>query len=393
MGTNKFYIRQYEETKFPLTGNVFTWCEGRMFGRWVDSVNGNVRNNGHNENDLINNPAYIIESLLRDENFVERDLRITDIISSTVFEVSGLNSDEDDYYNNAIFYNITTDALTYITDYDGSTKQITVNDADILADNNNNVIVLNIQGDNKVDITSFDSVGNTTNGTRKDWIFGRVFTEKQNIRNILAELCFESHCELVESTNPDTGLNIYKLVAIDPGSGDTWTTPSYTNGIENIKTTLTNLENVFTEFRLRYNYDYGKRDYTKEIFVNKNGFPSGSTILSATEQNLCADAETNYKLSRLFEYSSRNIYDDATAERFLQKKIEWMTKQRLVVNYITPIIGSVDWIKYEIGDQVKINFSKAIPTGLNNSSYFMITGKTINPTRAGGSIEWELIEL
>ena len=112
-----------------------------------------------------------------------------------------------------------------------------------------------------------------------------------------------------------------------------------------------------------------------------------------TEKNLCKYAEQSYGVSRLFEYSSMNIYDDATAESFLQKKIAWFTKQRLIVNYITPIVGNFDWIKYEIGDQVKLNFSKGIPTGLNNSAMFMITSKKITPLIGGGYISWELIEL
>jgi len=65
----------------------------------------------------------------------------------------------------------------------------------------------------------------------------------------------------------------------------------------------------------------------------------------------------------------------------------------LMVRVITPITGNFDWIKYERGDQVKLNFSKGIPTGLNNSAMFMITNKTITPTISGGLITWELIEL
>lgn len=377
----------------PDQSSFYSAIKGRMFDRWVDVVGGNVRNNGYDLNDLIDCPPYIIESLLRDENFVERDLQITTVTNTTNIIVSGLDSSVDDHYNFAYYYNITRDWFSGVSDYVGSSKTLVLDDADTGATAGDNILVINIQGDLKIDITSFDAVGNTTDGTRKDWIFAQSFIEKRNIRDILGELCFESHCELLESVNPDTGVNQFKLIALDSGSGDTWTNPAYVDGLEQSKIQFTPLENVYTQFRLRYFYDYGKGDYIKEIYVDKNGFPTAATVLSATEQGLCADAETNYKVSKLFEYSSRNIYDDATAEYFLQKKIEWFTKQRMIVNYVTPIVGNSDYIKYEIGDQVKLNFTKSIPTGINNSTYFMITSKRITPLIGGGYITWELLEL
>lgn len=378
-----------------IMSNSFTYVKGRMFDSWVDQVGGNARNNGFDEGDLIECPAYIIESLLRDENFVERDLSITTVTDYDELIISGLASSDDDYYNNAIYYNVTTNATKLIIDYIGATKTIILENGDddsVLA--NDNVVILNIQGDLKVEYSTFDAVGNTTNGTRKDWIFAKAFIDKQNIIDMLDELCFECHCEYVESSEPVSGLNKFKLIDLDSSYADTWTNPAYgRDGLEQISVKLSSLDNVLTKFRLRYFYDYGKSDYLKEIYVDKNSYPASATILSATEQTLCANAETNYKVSRLFEYSSRNIYDDETAERMLQKKIEWFTKQRLIVTYISPIVGNKDFIKYEIGDKVRINYSKSIPTGINNSSNFIISAKKVTPLIGGGYITWELIEL
>ena len=389
-------LKRYLQTPIEVNvQNTFASIKGRMFGGWVDLHNGTSRDNGYDIGDLIENPAYIIESLLRDENFVERDLTITSTASAGVeIVVNGLLSSVDDYYNNAYYYNATTKWVAMIDDYVGTSKTLNLSvEPDSGASTSDNIFILNIQGDKKIDITSFDLIGNTTNGTRKDWKFAREFTTKENIRNILDELCFESHCELVESINPDTGINLFKLYAIEPSTGDTWTNPAYSGGLEQVTAQLTPLESVFTQFRLRYFYDYGKGDFIKEIYVDKNSYPTSATILSATEQTLCANAETNYGVSKLFEYSSMNIYEDATAERLLQKKIEWFTKQRLLVRYLTPIVGNSDWVKYEIGDQVKLNFSKSIPSTLNNSAMFMITGKAMQPALSGGQIQWELIEI
>ena len=381
--------------------NVFATGQGRIYDRWIDHIlaldSSKNRTMGKVEGDIVDVPSQIIESLLRDENFVERDLTITTFTDVTHIISTGLKSSVDDYYNYAIYTNVTRDFKTYITDYVGSTKTLILAADDTEGVVGDNIFLTNVQGDLKIDYASFDVIGNTTNGLRgttaTEWIFARSYDQKQNIRNILDGICFESHCELIESVDPDTGINKFKLIAIDSGSGDTWTNPAYSQGLEQVSARLSPLENVYTQFRLRYYYDPGKNDYTREIYVDKNGASAGSTILSATEALLCAGAETNYGVSKLFEYASKNIYNDATAERMLQKKIGWFTKQRLIVNYVTPIVGTSDWIKYEIGDQVKLNFDKAIPTGLNNSSYFMITRKQITPLIGGGFISWELIEL
>jgi hypothetical protein len=387
-------IKKFDRPVVPVYEVLYSFGEGRMFDRWVDSVLGSARSNGYNENGLINNPAYIIESLLRDENFTERDLKVTTVTDTTHIIIDKLKSVVDDYYNYSIYYNVTTDHKTYITGYDGATKEIVLASADASASDDDNVYITNVRGDYKISYASFDSVGNTTNGTRKDWLFGRVYNEKTNIFDLLDELCYESHCELIESANPDTCEKLYKIVTLDDESGDTWTNPAYgRDGLEQITGELSSLDNVYTKFRLRYFYDYGKGDFLKEIYVDKNGYPTTSTVLGYREQNLCAFAEQSFMVSREMKLTSMNIYDDETAERFLQKKIEWFSKQRLIVNYTSPIVGNYDFIKYEKGDKVKINFSKSIPEGLNNNTNFIIDQKRINPFIGGGFINWRLIEL
>lgn len=382
-------------TTSTIDSPIYMGFKGRMFDAWVDV---SPRDNGFNEDDLILNPAYIIESLLRDENFVERDLTVTTVTADDELIISGLKSSIDDYYNGAIYYNVTTGEKKLITDYVGASKTIILEDSlDTAVATNDNIFITNVQGDSKIDYASFDVIGNTDDGKRNgegnNWKFERAYADKNNIRNLLDELCFDSHCELIESVNPDTGTNQFKLVAIEPATGDTWTNPAYVEGLEQATASLSPLENVFTQFRLKYFYDYGKGDFIKEIYVDKNSYPTTATILSATEQTLCSNAETNYQVSKLFEFSSMNIYDDITAELCLQKKIEWLTKQRLLVRYLTPIVGNADYIKYEVGDQVKLNFAKGIPTALNNTSMFMITSKTIRPALSGGQIQWELLEI
>ncbi len=58
---------RYRIDYFPpinVNTRIFVECTGREFGSWIDEGG---RSNSYNENDLIENPAHIIESILRDE--------------------------------------------------------------------------------------------------------------------------------------------------------------------------------------------------------------------------------------------------------------------------------------------------------------------------------------
>ena len=232
-------------------------------------------------------------------------------------------------------------------------------------------------------------------GTRKDWKFARSISDETTVQNLIDELSFESHSMVVESADEDAGHGKIKIYALDAAiSGDTWTKPAFIKGVESVKTSLTPLANIFTSFKLFYYWDYGKQDYEKQIKVDKNGFSSPASTLVIADQLLCKKAEETYRVTKPFNYSSNWIYDDTTAELFLQKKIEWFTKQRLIVDWTTGLSdGSIDYIKYERGDQIKLNYSRAIPTGLNNSSFFMITNKRIMTIQGAPLIQWRLIEM
>ena len=379
--------------KSKVLDNAYAGGKGRMFDRWIDSVNGSARSNGLNENGLIEVASYIIESLLRDENFTERDMKVSSVVSTTKIIADKLASSEDDYYNYSVYYNVTTNHKTYIADYNGLTRELTLASADASVASGDNFFLQNVRGDFKIDCASFDLIGNSTNGTRKDWKFARSFDAKQIIFNYLDELAFELHCELIESIDPITCEKKYKLIDLDSDYSDVWTNPAYIGGLEQITARLSPLDNVYSQFRLLYWYDYGKNEYLKEIYIDKNGKPQTATILSDTEVNLCKFAEQAYLVSRLYEYSSKNIYDDVTAEKMLQKKIQWLTKQRLVIDYTSPIVGNFDFIKYEKGDKIKVSFPKSVPLGLDNNANFIISNKSIVALVAGGYIRWRLTEL
>lgn len=368
----------------PLTGEqieekrAFAYLKGRMFERWIDIVGGVARSNGYNENDLIENVAYTIESIYRDEIFVERDLIVDSatLVAGTTYTVkidgsinkTPLRNTMDNFYNNAIFYDNTNGNKGYVSGYVGATKTLTVVLTSGGITTNDKIALTNINGDNRIDYASFDKLGNTTDGSRMNWKFRLSINKSIKVNDLINKLCFESHIIKLESYGK------IRLIALDSGpSVATWGSPLKQNGVELAGAKLSNLDNLFTDFRIKYAYDYGKREYTKEYSVNKNGFTVSSSL--TTEQTLCLNAETDYKLKKDFTYNCDYIYDDATARSLIQKLVLWFTKRRLMPVWY----GSIkNYIQYEKGDIIKINYAAMIPNGLNNIMAFMIYSKEIN---------------
>lgn len=338
------------------------------------------RYNGYIEGDLIENPVYLIESLHRDEIFTERDLTVTSVTSTTVFTCSGLKNSTNGYYINAIYHNVSSAAKRYVTAYVGSTKTITLNAAHIGLAVGDKIYFTNIYADQRIDESSIDALGIITGGLRSDWKIRASINQAIKVQNLIDQICYETHIFKF------TSYNKIRLVAIDSGASiATWGSPLKQNGVELARVDLTPLENIYIDFRLKYAYDYGKNDYTKEYFVNKTGYSPGASL--SAEQILCSDANTNYKIQQKFEYSSDYIYDDATALALLKKFVAWHTKQRLLITWV----GSVkNYFIYELGDIIKKNYSELIPTGINNSTAFMIFSKVL---AAKKKIHLSLIEL
>ena len=371
--------------------NTYGQGKGRMYGNWAEYILGSARSNGHSIGDLIEEPSGIIESILRDEVFTERDLRIASKLSTAIFTCDNALYKEDGYYQYAEVINATTNAKSWVADYLG--QEFTLADADALMADNDNIILSNIQGDYKIDYASFDAIGNTTNGKRKNWKFAKSLNSRNPVNSIIDELLYNSHCIMFESADEDSGFSKLKIKALDKITGapefGTWTKPVTKNEsgkIPQCSWELMPIENIYTSFKLFYAYDYGRGDYQKSILVDKNGYsnPSGGSTLTDEHLNLCKFAEKTYRVSRPLVYSSNWIYDDATAEYFLDKKIRWHTEQRLKIKWYSPFYSATQGgIQNEIGDQGFISYADGIPAGYEYkgttaaSHKFMISNKRI----------------
>lgn len=63
-GIQELRIHVQYTCKIQTEWRIFAECEGRVYGSWIDDGG---RSNSYNQNDLIENPAHIIESILRED--------------------------------------------------------------------------------------------------------------------------------------------------------------------------------------------------------------------------------------------------------------------------------------------------------------------------------------
>lgn len=344
-----------------VESNVFAYLKGRTFGDWITG-----RTNRPLAGDLIETPDAVIESLLRDEIHTERDLEIATVPNATTFTATA-NVEIDDFYNGAYVHNVTQNDTVLISDYVASTQTFTVSSTAGWS-SGDKIFLSNVNCD--IVTSSFDSVGNTVDGTRRLWKFARSLNVERSSRQLINQLLFESHCMLFETYNG------YKLTALETPStvSGTFTNPLYIDGEPNITVGLTSIDDIYTSFILNYGYDYGSRTYKKQVRVDKNG-SSDSTNLGSGYQDKCYNAGANYRVNRTYEANLDWIQDDNTASYLCQKLVDWHTSQRNIISFT----GDFEtYHPYEIGDYVKVNYDYMLPTGVNNASIFLITSKNID---------------
>jgi len=379
--------------------NGAMFLRGMEFERWIDYTNGAARSNGKNEGDLIENPAYVIESLLRDWVFVERNRRIDTTSATNKAVLSGavnglgLLSAVDDYYNNAIWYNHKTGHKTYISDYAGSTKEVTLASADGsgLMAAGNYISITNIQGDNLIDTASFDALGNTTNGLRNGYKLATSIKDFETAKNIIDGICADFLLFLFKSGTK------YKIATLEKKAtaDGTFSNPLKANGAEQVTTWLGNLDGYYSDFKFRHFFEFAKNEYNFTMTCNSNGSTSG---LGTTYEGYCKTADAQYRQGvRLFEKEFPYIYNGMDSLPSTSTTMHNIAK--LLIKFYTRLRLFVEWngdfknhMAYEVGDQVKINFSKLIPNSLNNSAFFLIINKQIESVNGIPTVRFTLME-
>ena len=358
--------------------NIFAQIYGREYGAWIGS------RGGHSSGDLIENPAGMIESLIREEVHCERDLDVEAKQSSTVASIDRPLHKETDYYNGSYFHNVSIATVNQISDfaYDQASVRWNFTSSTFSTTLTNHKGFLTNVNCN-IDTDLFDDFETARSG----WIFARSYDKRDSVHNILKQLAFESHSILFESCDT-SGNPIWKIIPLDSGSSiQTLGTPLYMDGNVQFSAWLSNPKNIFTEYVFNYAFDFGKGDYIGQIFCNKKDSSSG---IGSTYENLCQSAETNYRTQQKFIKNLDNIYDPATAKALMSKLIMHLTLQKLCVWGRWELNEAGD---LEYGDLVKVNFPSGMPSSFNNSTVMMIKSKKTVFEKKQPYIELAMMEL
>lgn len=415
-----------KEEHNALEPDAYGIGKGRMFGSWIDS---NGRSNGYAEGDLIENPAYIIESILREElrneyykqNFynlledyewtgnyeeypdgthyiggtslnetavtfpvvsgVTYILKYNVVVISEAYTILLKNSSIDFHqlFGGTSTPGVKTILFTAEDDYStiefgaGSIGTYEINNITI----EEHPAIYNVP----INTDSFDVVGNTTNGSHKDWKCAKSIYSQMGMSDLLNLICYECHLILTKSYNEFT----LKPLLLQSNIVGTFQFFIAQKGIIKFNLEYTPIDNIYTEFTLNYHYDYGSSTYKKKIKVTP--LYSSDSSLDSYKSILKAN-ETNYRLSRKWEYNADYIYDDATALLCIENFIKQHISQRIIINFVGDIQNH---IKYEIGDQVLVYLPSLLPDTINYSKVFMIFSKKININSS--TVEFGLIEL
>lgn len=375
------YLRyNFSDIQGNAFNGVYADVKGRMYEPWID-ISG--RTNSYNADELIENPVGIIESVIRDMVFAEYNLEVSAVfiaLNNSYFEFNGsthaLLSTKDDYYNNAYLINVTRNWSRKVTDYDGTNKRLYVPTA-TTGTVGDKCYIINTQND-MINTISFDSAMSN----RSTWKFAFSLDQQIEAYSLLQQIAFESRVAIHKNYNQ------YRVTPISTGTTvGTLSQPLIErNGNLMMEVSLTDIDEIFTEYVINYNFLFHENKYAKTLYCNKD--EASSTVSSALKTR-CKNAEVNYRLQRKLEINLDFIYDDTTALEFLTRMIINHTQQGLIVGYVGDIKNH---IKYEKGDLVKINVPSRIPASKNNVSQFMIVKQDL-PFKRGGEVILKLVEI
>lgn len=374
-----YYANSFQSSQMPLaiTG-------GRMFkpdAAMPDADSWAYNRTSQDLSTSIETPEYIIESLLREEIYVERDILITAVTTSGSFKLiqcNDLKSEVDDYYNGAYILNhkTTIEFGIKVLDYVASTKTLYIDSS--YGEPSGYISLSNINPN--INTASFDLSGNSVTGLRKDWKMSNSILSVTSSDNIFSSICNEAFIWLCKD---ESG---YRIITDDPSNiAGTFQYHIAKKGIIDMQISYTPASEICTDFKLHYYYSYGRASYLKELSVN----PKSASVASLNDYiTVCADAEQNYRVSKKWEYSADWIRDDATALAYLIKIINQHTRQLLIASFKGDLQNH---LKYVIGDKVLIYMPSVLPDTINYSKVFMIFSKKININSS--TVEFGLIEM
>ena len=338
---------------------VYYSGKGRQYGAYIDA---DSRNQGYNKDAVIENPVFVIESLLRSE-------------LGTIYTGSGTSTTSNKLVDsNASFatsvvgqtvYNITDKTSAMVTARDSATT-LSI-DANIMA-SGESYIIGGLTSD-EIDYASFDTVGNTTNG-----YLGDIYEDAVgDVKFAFAQYKFINSKDMIERLGRsclsyvfiggDGKFKIKTLRRTDDYSSSDQTIDFH--DIDLGKIGKTSLGNVKNSILVKYNHDYG---------ANQN--KSEATATDSTSQGTTVNG---YNQTMKLEIEANEILDSTTATKLAEAYLAVMKDRKNTVEFtcLRPKYNHL-----EIGDIIDFsNWSSTLKVyGAAMTGYFIVADitKTVN---------------
>ena len=343
---------------------VYYSGKGRQYGAYIDV---DSRNQGYNANAVIENPIFIIESILRSELGV---IYTGSGTSTTSNKLVDSNASFATSVVGQTLYNIKDKTTAMVTARDsGTTLSIS---ADIMASGEKYVIG-GLTSD-EIDHASFDTSGNTTNGLLGDiyedavgdvkFAFSQYkFIDSKDMLERLGRLCFS-----YVFIGGDGKFKIKTLRRTDDYSASDQTIDY--NDITLNKIGKTPLASVKNSVLVNYNHSYG---------ANQN--KSEATATDSTSQGTTVNG---FNQTMKYELDANEILDSTTATKLAEAYINIMKSRKDIVefNCVRPKYNHL-----EIGDIIDFsNWNSNLELyGAAMSGYFIVA--SISKSLTGCSIK------
>jgi len=194
-----------------------------------------------------------------------------------------------------------------------------------------------------IDWAEFDVLGNTTNGTLKDWKFaGQVIDDLDSAEliDMLCKSCMARNFKRADGSETLQGR---------PSLTDTIQQHFTTGKMWNISQGRTALSKIRNEFYVEYGYNPATKKCEKLKFVTASA--DNFAAEGAEYQSQCSNSQTNYATTESLQIKAKWINDDATAELLCKALADYYTLRNYTCKFRTyPEFG----FPLEINDTITI---------------------------------------
>lgn len=205
----------------------------------------------------------------------------------------------------------------------------------------------------------------TFRGSGTGWTTGRIFTEQNNSKEYLRELCRQSYVALYPDRKGNRCFNVW-LQDTDSGIYDN--TNIIRDSIDDIK--LTPIRDVFNNFLFDYNYDYAAGKYTKKLVVTKtdeSSFPASYDDWSSYVQGISSYA------------TAKSIWDFAHSGYILSGSTNTPDSSFSALSYFvdmssdvnSPVLMLTDMVGWTARQHYRTKI--AVPLTVENINYLELT--------------------